>query len=69
MPSKLINTKTATEHHKVKFSEAKQGFDNLYGTATEYECFLAEHLTFGRKTNFKRKFIAKNASVVHNAVD
>jgi len=55
MPSKLINTKTATEHHKVKFSEAKQGFDNLYGTATEYECFLAEHLTFGRKTNFKKK--------------
>lgn len=37
------------------FTEAKHEFDNKYGTATEYDCFLPEHLTFGRKTNFKKK--------------
>lgn len=37
------------------FTEAKQEFDKKYGTATEYDCFLPEHLTFGRKTNFKKK--------------
>ncbi|MBF0412398.1 MAG: N-6 DNA methylase [Desulfamplus sp.] len=35
--------------------EAKLEFDNKYGTATEYDCFLSEHLTFGRKSNFKKK--------------
>lgn len=37
------------------FTEAKHEFDNKYGTATEYDCFLTEHLTFGHKTNFKKK--------------
>ena len=37
------------------FTETKHEFDNKYGTATEYDCFLPEHLTFGRKTNFKKK--------------
>ncbi|MEW6774503.1 MAG: N-6 DNA methylase [Bacteroidota bacterium] len=37
------------------FTEAKNEFDKKYGTATEYDCFLPEHLTFGRKTNFKKK--------------
>lgn len=37
------------------FTEAKQEFDNKYGTATEYNCFLPEHLTFGRMSNFKKK--------------
>ena len=37
------------------FTEAKHEFDKKYGTATEYDCFLPEHLTFGRKTNFKKK--------------
>lgn len=37
------------------FTEAKQEFDNKYGTATEYNCFLPEHLTFGRISNFKKK--------------
>ena len=37
------------------FTEAKHEFDNKYGTATEYDCFLTEHLTFGRKTSFKKK--------------
>lgn len=37
------------------FTEAKHEFDKKYGTVTEYDCFLTEHLTFGRKTNFKKK--------------
>jgi len=37
------------------FTEEKNEFDKIYGTATEYDCFLTEHLTFGRKTNFKKK--------------
>lgn len=37
------------------FSEAKIEFDNKYGTTTEYDCFLPEHLTHNRKTNFKKK--------------
>lgn len=37
------------------FTETKHEFDNKYGTAAEYDCFLSEHLTFGRKTNFKKK--------------
>jgi type I restriction enzyme M protein len=40
---------------KYTFTEAKLEFDDKYGTVTEYECFLPEHLTFGRKTNFKKK--------------
>lgn len=37
------------------FTEAKHEFDNKYGTATEYDCFITDHLTFGRKTNFRKK--------------
>lgn len=37
------------------FIEAKHEFDNKYGMETDYNCFLTEHLTFGRKTNFKKK--------------
>lgn len=39
----------------MNFTEAKHEFDKKYGTVTEYDCFLTEHLTFGRKTNFKKK--------------
>ena len=39
----------------MRFTEAKHEFDNKYGTAIDYDCFLSEHLTFGRKTNFKKK--------------
>jgi len=42
------------------FTEAKHEFDNKYGTTTEYDCFLSEHLTFGRKTNFKNKNRQRN---------
>jgi len=37
------------------FTEAKHAFEKKYRTATEYDSFLTEHLTFGRKTNFKKK--------------
>lgn len=37
------------------FTEAKHEFDSKYETVSEYDCFLPEHLTFGRKTNFKNK--------------
>lgn len=40
---------------KMTFTEAKHEFDIKYGTVTEYDCFLTEHLTFGRKANFKKK--------------
>jgi len=44
----------------MNFAEVKQEFDNKYETATEYDCFLPEHLTFGRKTNFKKKNSERN---------
>lgn len=37
------------------FNEKKLEFDNKYKTATNYDCFLSEHLTFGRNTNLKKK--------------
>lgn len=42
------------------FTEAKFEFDKTYSAVAEYECFLPEHLTFGRKTNFKKKNGEKN---------
>jgi type I restriction enzyme M protein len=43
------------EKRRMTFTEAKHEFDNKYELATEYDCFLAEHLTFGRKANFRKK--------------
>lgn len=37
------------------FTEAKHEFDKKYRTVTEYDCFLSEHLTFNKKTNFRKK--------------
>ena len=37
------------------FTEAKNEFDSKYQFITEYRCFLPEHLTMGRKTNFQKK--------------
>lgn len=42
------------------FSEAKQKFDNKYENTLEFDCFIQEHLTFGKKTNFKKKNGTKN---------
>ncbi|MCD6654610.1 MAG: N-6 DNA methylase [Sulfurovum sp.] len=42
------------------FTEAKNEFDNKYETTADYDCFLSEHLTFGRKTNFQKKNGQKN---------
>ena len=42
------------------FTEAKQEFDNKYENTVEFNCFLQEHLTFEKKTNFKKKNGTKN---------
>jgi type I restriction enzyme M protein len=42
------------------FIEAKQEFDNKYENIVEFDCFISEHLTFGKKTNFKKKNGTKN---------
>ncbi|WP_203384437.1 class I SAM-dependent DNA methyltransferase [Cysteiniphilum marinum] len=39
----------------LKYSEAKDAFDKKYRESIEYDCFLTEHLTYGRKVNFKKK--------------
>lgn len=42
------------------FTEAKQEFDRKYENVAEFDCFIQEHLTFGKKTNFKKKNGTKN---------
>lgn len=42
------------------FTEAKIEFDKKYENSVEFECFIQEHLTFGKKTNFKKKDGQKN---------
>jgi type I restriction enzyme M protein len=42
------------------FTEAKQEFDNKYENISDFECFIQEHLTFNKKTNFKKKNGTKN---------
>jgi len=37
------------------FTQAKQEFDSKYENVAEFDCFIQEHLTFGKKTNFKKK--------------
>lgn len=37
------------------FSEAKIEFDSKYGNAQEYSCFLSEHLSFNKVSNFRKK--------------
>ncbi|MDI9356845.1 MAG: N-6 DNA methylase, partial [Chitinophagaceae bacterium] len=42
------------------FTEAKQEFDSKYESVVEFDCFIPEHLTFNKKTNFKKKNGTKN---------
>ncbi|RTY89310.1 SAM-dependent methyltransferase [Flavobacterium sp. RSP46] len=42
------------------FTEAKQEFDTKYENVAEFECFIQEHLTFNKKTNFKKTDGTKN---------
>lgn len=42
------------------FSEVKAEFDKLYSSVDEYDCFLPEHLSIGKKTNFRKKDGSKN---------
>lgn len=44
----------------MSFLEEKNKFDDKYGMATEYDCFLPVHLVFGAKTNLKNKYGKKN---------
>lgn len=37
------------------FSEAKIEFDSKYGNAQEYSCFLSEHMSFNKVSNFRKK--------------
>lgn len=42
------------------FSSAKQEFDAKFENSNEFECFLPEHLTFGKKNSIKNKAGNKN---------
>jgi type I restriction enzyme M protein len=42
------------------FTDAKHEFDQTYGTAVDFDCFLADHLTFGRKVSLRNKHGQKN---------
>lgn len=42
------------------FTEAKIKFDQIYGNVSEYNCFLPEHLTTGRKSLFKKRDGSRN---------
>ncbi len=42
------------------FTEAKHDFDKKYSNSIEYDCFLSEHLTYNKKTNFRKKNGDKN---------
>ena len=42
------------------FTEAKVKFDSQYGSSTDYQCFLPEHLTFDKTTSFRKKDGTRN---------
>ena len=42
------------------FTSAKQEFDAKFENSSEFECFLSEHLTFGKKNSIKNKAGNKN---------
>ncbi|MDI4483194.1 hypothetical protein AAHK14_05285 [Moraxella sp. K1664] len=42
------------------FSELKSQFDDKYGSADEFTCFLPEHLTLNKSTYFKKKDGGRN---------
>src|SRR5690606_2091491 len=35
--------------------EAKQEFDKKYANCEDFDCFIQQHLTFNKKTSFKKK--------------
>lgn len=52
--------KQVTNEIYMTFSEAKAKFDSAYGSANEFNCFLPEHLTIGKKTSFRKTNGSKN---------
>ncbi len=52
---KELNTK-----QDMTFTEAKIEFDNKYCNSIEFNCFLPEHLTFGKVTTFRKKDGSRN---------
>jgi type I restriction enzyme M protein len=42
------------------FSQAKQEFDDQYNNQIEFDCFVSEHLSFGKKATIKNKAGKKN---------
>lgn len=54
------NLKTPPSVYPMTFTEAKEAFNQKYKNATEFDCFLQEHLTFNKKTNVRKKNGDKN---------
>lgn len=44
----------------MNFTEAKNNFDIQYGDAENINCFIQEHLTFGKTTKLRKKDGTKN---------
>ncbi len=42
------------------FTTCKQQFDHKYDNQSEFDCFLSEHLTIGKKANIKNKLGKRN---------
>lgn len=49
------------------FVEAKQEFDSKYEHVAEFACFIQEHLSFNKKTNFKNKNGTKNEQFINGS--
>ncbi len=47
------------------FSEVKAEFDKLYSSVDEYDCFLPEHLSIGKKTNFRKKMALTMSNIIN----
>ena len=56
-----VNNKVNNNYIKnMTFTEAKHEFDKKYGGVKEYDCFLSEHLTYGKKTKLIKLSGEKN---------
>lgn len=51
----------------MKFTEAKHEFDCKYSTVTDYDCFLPEHLTFGKKPPLPKRMELKTSNIINGS--